>query len=210
MVNHTKHKTLKKTLKNKKISEKKKITSKNVFMKKDFSSNDGMLTSIWGPGLWHFLHTMSFNYPVKPRPIDKKKYKSFILNLKYTLPCKYCRINLVKNLKHLPLIDKHMKNRYTFSKYVYELHEHINTMLNKTSNLSYDDVRERYEHFRARCTEKQVKDKLFKYNKTKKENGCVEPLYGIKSKCILKIVPQKSSHKTFTMNKTCKKRRLTL
>lgn len=189
--------------------------SQSVFKGKDFSSNDGMLTSIWGPGLWHFLHTMSFNYPVKPRPIDKKKYKSFIINLKYTLPCKYCRINLVKNLKHLPLLDKHMKNRYTFSKYVYELHEHINTMLNKTSNLSYDDVRERYEHFRARCTEKQFKEKVFNYrktikNKSKKEKGCVEPLYGIKSKCILKIVPQKSKQKTFTMNKTCKKRRITL
>ena len=215
MVIRNKHKKSNKTLKNFKRIKNIKSKKSNVFVKRDFSSNDGMLTSIWGPGLWHFMHTMSFNYPMKPRPIDKKKYKAFILNLKYTLPCKYCRINLVKNFKHLPLLDKHMKNRYTFSKYVYDLHEHINTMLNKTSNLSYEDVRERYEHFRARCTEKQVKDKLFKYrktikNKTKKENGCVEPLYGIKSKCILKIVPQKSTQKTFTMNKTCKKRRLTL
>ena len=25
-----------------------------------------MLTSVWGPSLWHSLHTISFNYPVKP------------------------------------------------------------------------------------------------------------------------------------------------
>jgi hypothetical protein len=34
----------------------------------------------------------------------------------------------------------HMKNRYTFSKYIYDLHEHINEMLNKSSGLSYDDL----------------------------------------------------------------------
>ena len=105
-----------------------------------------------------------------------------------------------------------MKNRNSFSKYIYNLHEHINKMLGKTSNLSYNDVRERYEHFRSRCTQKQIKDKIFKYKlsskKTKKENGCVEPLYGIKSKCVLKIIPDKSKTKTFSMNKTCKKKRL--
>ena len=43
-----------------------------------------------------------------------------------------------------------MKNRFTFSKYIYDLHEIVNKMLKKKSNLSYCDVRERYEHFRAR------------------------------------------------------------
>ena len=48
-----------------------------------------------------------------------------------------------------------MKNRETFSKFVYNLHEHINGMLGKHSGLSYEDVRERYEHFRSRCSEKK-------------------------------------------------------
>ena len=48
-----------------------------------------------------------------------------------------------------------MKNRTTFSKYVYNLHEHINKMLGKKSGLRYNDVRERYEHFRSRCTKKR-------------------------------------------------------
>jgi hypothetical protein len=85
-------------------------------------------------------------------------------------------------------------------------------MLGKKSNLTYDDVRERYEHFRARCTQKNVKDKIFKYKKTsktkKKEHGCTQPLYGEKSKCVIKIVPQRFKCKTFQMNKTCKKRRM--
>ena len=182
--------------------------TKKLFKLKDYKSPEGMLTTIWGPSLWHFLHTMSFNYPTKPSQLEKRKYKSFVLNLKYVLPCKYCRINLRKNFKCLPLTIDVMKNRYTFSKYIYNLHEHINKMLGKTSGLSYQDVRERYEHFRARCTKKELKDKIFDYSKTKKEKGCVEPLYGIKSKCILKVVPQKSRHKTFSMNKTCKKKRI--
>ena len=31
-----------------------------TFKKKDFESGDGMLTTVWGPSIWHFLHTMSF------------------------------------------------------------------------------------------------------------------------------------------------------
>ena len=46
----------------------------DIFNKSHFNSSEGMLTSIWGPSLWHFLHTMSFNYPVKPTCQDKKEY----------------------------------------------------------------------------------------------------------------------------------------
>ena len=43
-----------------------------VFQKKDYDSSDGMLTYVWGPSLWHSIHTMSFNYPVKPTCDEKK------------------------------------------------------------------------------------------------------------------------------------------
>ena len=127
-----------------------------LYTNEEYNSGDGMLTTVWGPGLWHYLHTMSFNYPNNPTKEDKKNYREFILNLRYVLPCKYCRINLVKNLKELPLLNKHMKSRESYSRYIYLLHEHINKMLGKISNLTYDNVRERYEHFRARCNKKKV------------------------------------------------------
>jgi len=148
-----KHKTTKrnKTKQNKtrQNKTKKNKTQKRVYSNKDFISGDVMLTTVWGPSLWHYLHTMSFNYPVNPTNEDKKHYMNFILSLKHVLPCKYCRINLNTNFKYLPLQMCNMKNRETFSRYVYDLHELINKMLNKKSNLSYEDVRERYEHFRA-------------------------------------------------------------
>ena len=181
----------------------KKISKKRVFTKKNYASGDGMLTSVWGPSLWHYLHTMSFNYPMNPTNKEKKHYKDFVVSLLHVLPCRYCRINFKNNLKHLPLKKCHLKNRFTFSRYMYDLHEHINKMLKKKSNLTYCDVRERYEHFRARCTKKE---KLFKYKKTMKERGCTESLYGKKAKCVIKIVPQENKCNTFQMDNKCVKK----
>jgi len=121
---------MKKTYKNK--DSKKVQTRKNsVFTNIDYHSGDGMLTSVWGPSLWHFLHTMSFNYPVHPSDKDKEHYLNFMRSLQYVLPCKYCRTNLKRNYKELPISKGTMKDRDTFSKYVYDLHEHINKMLHK-------------------------------------------------------------------------------
>ena len=48
-----------------------------VYDSNDFNDKNGMLTAIWGPGMWHFLHTMSFNYPNQPSKMQKKQYKDF-------------------------------------------------------------------------------------------------------------------------------------
>ena len=185
-----------------------------IFTDDDYNSGDGMLTSVWGPGMWHYLHTMSFNYPVNPTKYDKKHYRNFVLQLQYVLPCGKCRENLKKNFKEFPLTQANMKNRYTFSKYMYQLHENINTLLNKKSGLTYCDVRERYEHFRSRCM-KTLKEKYVK-NKTKKvrfakqlikEKGCTEPLYGEKSKCILQIIPENTKCETLQIDEKCIKRK---
>jgi hypothetical protein len=231
-----------------------------VYTEEDYKSGDGMLTTVWGPSIWHFLHTMSFNYPVHPTNRNKIKYRNFILSLKDVLPCGKCRENLKKNFLKLPITMKDMKSRHTFSLYVYKLHEVVNKMLNKKSGLSFENVRERYENFRARCNEpvrsklsinnlsktkyrgnlksrsmrmqKEVstigagdfinKTKKFKeitgvrYNGTlknrslrrpvKKESGCVKPIYGEKSKCVLHIVPQSVKCETITIDPRCKKR----
>ena len=67
----------------------------------DYNSNDGMLTTVWGPSQWHFLHTMSFNYPVNPTDADKVHYRNHILGLRYVLPCGKCRANLTENFKKI-------------------------------------------------------------------------------------------------------------
>jgi Erv1 / Alr family len=191
--------------------------SQKVFKEEHYNSGDGMLTTVWGPGMWHSLHCISFNYPIKPTQKQKRHYMNFVLNLKNVLPCGKCRKNLVKNFKKLPLTIKDMESRATFSLYIYKLHELINKMLGKNSGLSYEDVRERYENFRSRCTKTykemvllKKKNKTVKKKKHEKneEKGCTEPLYGDKSKCILKIVPQETPCETFQMDKSCIKRTL--
>jgi len=98
----------------------------------------------------------------------------------------------------MPLLSSDMASRATLSKYIYLLHEKVNTMLGKTSGLTYDAVRERYEHFRSRCARKTKK----------KENGCTESLTGEKSKCVLHIVPRDKKCKTFQMDHQCEKVRI--
>ena len=78
----------------------------------------------------------------------------------------------------------------------------MNKMLNKNSGLTYEQVRERYEHFRSRCTT-EVKNKTRK----KKESGCVNSLYGEKSKCVLQIVPQKTKCESLQIDDKCIKKK---
>jgi hypothetical protein len=204
-----------------------------MYSNREFNSGDGMLTTVWGPSLWHSLHTISFNYPVEPTKDDKTHYRDFILKLCHVIPCKYCRMNLRNNFKSLPLKTSDMKSRDTFSRYIYNLHELVNKMLKKRSGLTYADVRKRYEHFRARCNSGSPKDVWSKKTinkharatmklsrkRTQKRNGkgggntekkgCTEPLYkGSKSRCVIKIVPQDSSEDTFQMDKKCEKEKL--
>jgi len=192
-----------------------------VYSETDYNSNDGMLTGIWGPGMWHYLHTMSFNYPVHPKLEDKNHYRDFVLSLEYVLPCGKCRKNLKKNFKKLPLKLEDMESRKTFSTYIYNLHEVVNKMLGKKSGLTYDNVRERYEHFRARCA-KSYKKLASKKNRTKKrvrflkkieimnERGCTVPLYGEKSKCVLQIVPHDKKCETLQIDNKCLKKRIVI
>lgn len=177
----------------------------SIFTQKDYDSNNGMQSSIFGPPIWHSLHMISFNYPTEPTELDKINYTNFLLAYEHVLPCVYCRTNFKSNLKKANFNPGVMKNRDTFSRFIYRLHNSVNEMLGKTIQISYDEVRERYEHFRARCDEKESIQKILEaQKKNKKEKGCDNSLYGSKSKCVLRIVPKTSKMETFTMDRKCK------
>lgn len=176
----------------------------SAFNKNHFNSGDGMLTSVWGPPMWHTLHTISFNYPVNPTVEQKEDYFNYFKSLKNILPCKYCRDNYVENMKKLKFSKKTMKNRDTFSKYVYELHESVNKNLGKKSNLTYKQVRDRYEHFRSRCLNDDTNTDKSNNKEKVIEKGCTDPLYGVKSKCVLNIVPKNSKKETLKIDSKCK------
>lgn len=160
-----------------------------------YASNNGFITCVWGPGLWHFLHTMSFNYPVNPTQQQKKEYKTFVLSLQHVLPCGHCRDNFPKNLENVPLTAYALRNRNTFSRWMYRFHSHVNAMLNKKTPYTYEEIRDTYESFRAgKCSTKKQNKK----HKNNKESGCTEPgKHEVPKKCVIRIVPKNSSYPSF-------------
>lgn len=166
----------------------------------DYSSRQGMVTDVWGPAAWLFLHTMSFNYPVQPTADQRRQYRAFILGLQHTLPCGKCRENLKKNLRQMPLTMRRMESRATFSRYMYDLHEKINCMLGKPSGLTYEQIRDRFEQFRSRCSTTKSGSSV---EPTPRERGCTEPLAGVKKKCVIHIVPKTKRCRSFTIDRKC-------
>jgi len=193
----------------------------DVFRKDDYDSRDGFLTYVWGPSMWMTLHIMSMNYPCYPTPLQKKQYKTYFDSLEHILPCGKCRENLKDNLNMTNYSMKVFKNRDTLSKWVYDLHCCINTMLGKKNVITYEDVRNIYENFRARCSltsptlrgggrgRGRGRGRGTGSSRTKKriEGGCTVPVSGMKSQCVLNIVPLSKKNKSMHIHKKCLCRR---
>lgn len=158
----------------------------------DYDSPFGINTKIWGPIQWQFMHMISFNYPVQPSDAEKKYYYDYINNLQHVLPCRSCRENIHNNLKTAKFSMSVMKNRDSFSRFVYKLHNIVNVMLGRKVYSTYEQVRDIYELFRASCSVE-----------TKIESGCIIPLNKIKSRCIVTIVPQSRVKESFVIDKQC-------
>lgn len=169
-----------------------------LFTQDDYNSNNGFLTSVWGPLMWNTLHIISFNYPVHPTEADKEHYYQFINSLTKVIPCGKCRDNLKKNLEDTNFNKSKLKDRDTFSRFVYNLHNIVNHNLNKPSYLTYEAIRDRYEMFRAKCVNGVP---LIPRQNT--ELGCVVPLNNVKTQCMINIVPYKENRNTFNVDKQC-------
>ena len=159
-----------------------------------------MQSAIFGPSFWLNIHITSFNYPVNPSEKNKQDYRQWLLSIGNILPCRFCRENFAKNLAAANFSENVFESRNTFSRFCYDLHDAVNRMLNKTSP-PFDEIRDRYESFRARCmTEKEKKNMLG----TQHELGCVRPSHsGKRGRCTINIVPHNSSTPTFNIDSNC-------
>lgn len=101
-----------------------------------------MNPSIWGPHAWFFLHTISFNYPIKPKECDKKRFKRFFMALKDVIPCKACRDNYNIHLREFPI---KLDSREGLVKWLIDVHNSVNGKTNKKT-YSYDEVIKEYEN----------------------------------------------------------------
>ena len=91
---------------------------------------------IWGNSTWFFLHCSSFNYPKRPKKIEKQKYHLFLVILQHTLPCKICRKQLKEYMTEYP-IDEHLQSRRKYIHYIIRLHNHVNEKYTKKPKIEY-------------------------------------------------------------------------
>jgi hypothetical protein len=121
--------------------------------KLDDYRNNGLITKIWGKPGWIFNHAVTFGYPLHPTPEDKFHYKNYFVMLGYVLPCRYCRESYRYFIENgdTKLTDDVMENRATLTEWFYRIHEAVNKKLGVDYGVTYDDVVDRFESFRARC-----------------------------------------------------------
>ena len=100
-----------------------------------------MNQNVWGPPMWLFLHTTTFNYPLQPTQEEKDRYKSFFYELQHILPCKYCRNNYRRNLKETPI---RLYSRKDMVEWLIDLHNEVN-LQNGKRPYTYDEVIKMYE-----------------------------------------------------------------
>lgn len=91
-----------------------------------------MNPKIWGPHLWFFLHSITFNYPIKPTEEDKKNYLNFFENLYKILPCDKCAKHYQQNIKEKPLTKEILNSRDKLIEWLIEFHNNVNKYAKKT------------------------------------------------------------------------------
>jgi hypothetical protein len=119
-----------------------------------------MQTSKWGPSAWDFLHTITFNYPENPSDDLKKNYFELFNNLRFTLPCKYCRDSYKIFFRYID-INKYLNDRMGISYWLYIIHNLVNSKLNKKP-IDFIDVVNHYEKRRSGQINENCKIKFCK------------------------------------------------
>lgn len=157
--------------------------------------NNGMMTKVWGPAGWFFLHSITFGYPVvidSSNDFKKIEYKVFFETLGNVLPCKYCRESYNNYIKEIP-IDDYLNSRDKLVEWFYLIHNKVNNKLNvQECNIpTLEEVKQKYERYRAKCKQS------FSEQETK---GCIIPQDGIKKTCKLNIVDEKEFFQNTDIN----------
>lgn len=105
--------------------------------------NTGLNSNIWGSGAWVFLHSITLTYPNNPTERDKQTYKSFFETLGYLLPCNQCANHYNDYIKSNPIDQSVLENKESITRWLYNLHNNVNHILNK-KKIDFDDFVDNY------------------------------------------------------------------
>ena len=142
-------------------------------------NNSGMMTKIWGPAGWLFLHSITMGYPSiidknDPEHVNRmNSTREFFILIADILPCRYCRDSYRQYIKELP-IDNYLGTRKKLAKWLYDIHNKVNYKLDIKDYPSFKSVYDKYENYRAKCTKS-------------KDKGCIHSKHGSPKKCTIKI-----------------------
>ena len=148
-----------------------------------------MNQNIWGPHLWFSLHSISFNYPLKPSIEDKNNYKDFFLSLQEVIPCSVCKKNYKRHLNEHPLQD-YLDNRKSLVYWVIDMHNMVNAEIGKKI-LSYDIVVKKYEDVYQKKIElnnEDINELNYKEKELKPNIDYIKLVYGIFAILIILLI----------------------
>ena len=97
--------------------------------------------NLWGPHLWYFLHTLTYQFPIQPTWNDKQHMNEFLVSLEHILPCEHCKFHYKNYLLDFPPI---LDNQTQFIIWMIQLHNFVNQRLGKPQK-EYAEVLEFYQ-----------------------------------------------------------------
>ena len=121
------------------------------------NANNGLMTKIWGPHAWEFLHCVTFGYPLEPSDEQKEWYHNFFINIGNILPCRLCHESYMEFIRETGIHDDDWNssifdNRDKLTRWFYEVHNRVNQKLGVDYQVTYENVKNRYESYRAGCS----------------------------------------------------------
>ena len=152
--------------------------------------DNGLMTRIWGPSGWLFLHCISFGYPYKidptnPEHLEKQNdYYRFFYYLGKVMPCKYCRTSYMDFFNKQSPISS-LGSRKEFTKWLYDIHNMVNDKLGvpECEIPKFEEIEEKYQSFRASCAPLTTEQR--NNNSVK---GCTVPADGKSKRSVIKVV----------------------
>ncbi len=115
-----------------------------------FSSENGMKVKLWGSKFWDSLFTMvlgSYPYTINPKNKDHIKtmnsFISFFNNLRWTLPCIYCRKSYCKFYRKIPIQD-YSNGRIQMMKWLYLIKDQVNKKLLAQEEIERNEMKKMF------------------------------------------------------------------
>ena len=156
----------------------------------DPNIDNGIMTKVWGPPGWLFLHCVTHGYPYAindhdPKHVLRREYtRQFFHLVGEVFPCVYCRDSYRQFISRRP-IEPHLKTRAALTRWLYDIHNMVNDKLGvpQCKIPSYEEVYQRMEQYRAKCTKTTPEERSNNLAK-----GCVVPASGVSKRCVIDVV----------------------